>query len=95
LHHLSGRKDSQILISYQKELSHILGYQDNPHITGPERLLKDLYLHLNRIRYGHEEFQVKALDIINPQSLETSTLQAPQGFRVTKGNITLRQEDCF
>ena len=92
LHHLSGRKDDRLLISYQKELSHILGYQDSPHITGPEKFLKDLYLHLNRIRYGHEEFQAKALDIINPQSLETSPLQVPQEFRVTKGNITLREE---
>lgn len=92
MHHLSGRKDDRILISYQKELPHILGYQDSQHITGPERFLKDLYLHLNRIRYGHEEFQAKALDIINPQSLETSTLQVPQEFRVTKGNITLREE---
>ena len=92
LHHLSGRKDDRLLISYQKKLSHILGYQDSPHITGPERFLKDLYLHLNRIRYGHEEFQRKVLDVINPHSSDTIPQQLAPEFKVTKGNIALKED---
>jgi [protein-PII] uridylyltransferase len=92
LHILTGRKDDRLLLPFQKELSNLLGYRDGPHGEGLEKFLKNLYLHLNRIRYGYEEFQVKALDIINPLSLETTPQDLPQEFQVTKGNIVLKQE---
>ncbi|MBW2343024.1 MAG: [protein-PII] uridylyltransferase [Deltaproteobacteria bacterium] len=92
LHILAGRKEDRLLLSFQKELSGILGYRAGPHAEGPEKFLKDLYLHLNRIRYGYEEFQVKALDIINPLPLETTPQDLPPEFQVTKGNIVLKQE---
>jgi [protein-PII] uridylyltransferase len=92
LHVLAGRKEDRLLIPLQKELSTILGYKDGPHDRDPEKFLKDLYLHINRIRYGYEEFQVKALDIINPLPLETAPQDLPTEFRVTKGNIVLKEE---
>ncbi len=92
LHILTDRKDDRILLPFQKELSNILGYQDGPHGEGPEKFLKDLYLHLNRIRYGYEEFQVKALDIINPLPLETTPQDLPPEFQVMKGNIVLKED---
>ena len=60
LHLLAGRKEDRLLLPYQEELSNILGYRDGPHISGPEKFMRHLYLHMNRIRYGHEEFEVKA-----------------------------------
>ena len=92
LHILAGRKEDRLLLSFQKELSDILGYRAGPNAGGPDKFLKDLYLHLNRIRYGYEEFQVKALDIINPLSLETTPQDLPPEFQITKGNIVLKQE---
>ncbi len=92
LHILTGRKEDRLLLPFQKELSNILGYQDDPHGEGLEKFLKDLYLHLNRIRYGYEEFQVKTFDIINPLSLEKTPEDLRPEFKVTKGNIVLKQE---
>jgi len=92
LHLLAGRKEDRLLLSFQKELSRILGYQDGPHLTGPDRFMRNLYLHLNRIRYGHEEFRVKAMDILYPLPLETEQHYLPPEFKVMKGNIALREE---
>ena len=92
LHLLAGRKEDRLLLSFQKELSRILGYQDGPHLTGPDRFMRNLYLHLNRIRYGHEEFRVKAMDILYPLPLETEQHHLPPEFKVMKGNIALREE---
>jgi len=92
LHLIAGRKEDRLLLPYQKELSHILGYEDSPYITGPEKFMRDLYLHINRIRYGHEEFQAKALDIINPLPLEINTpYHLLSEFRVIKNNIILKE----
>lgn len=95
LHLLSGRKEDRLLVPFQKELSPILGYQDGPHLTGTERFMRDLYLHLNRIRYGNEEFQVKAMDIIRPLPSETTSHQLAPELQVTKGNIVLKEGELF
>ncbi len=50
LHHLTGRKEDRLHLSYQQKLSHRLGYEDSPHLMAAEKLMKVLYLHLNRIR---------------------------------------------
>jgi [protein-PII] uridylyltransferase len=93
LHHLAGgRKQDLLLLSFQKEISNSLGYEDGPFETGPERFMRRLYLHLNRIRYGSEEFYVKVQDIIDPRPLEPTPYRLPQEFLVTKGNIVLKRE---
>lgn len=91
LHILANRKEDRLLLSYQKKVSRCLGYKDGTLISGPERLLRDLYLHLNRIRYGHEEFQAKMLDMIDPLPLDPTPAQLPSEFQVMKGNIVLKQ----
>lgn len=91
LHLLAGRKEDRLLLQYQKELSDILGYEGAPHITGPEKFMKDLYLHLNRIRYRNGEFQAKTLDIIDPLPFEEIPLQHLPEFQIIKGNIVLKE----
>ena len=54
--------------------------------------MRGLYLHLNRIRYGQEEFLTKALDIIAPLPVSSEPTEngLPREFKVTKGNIVLK-----
>jgi [protein-PII] uridylyltransferase len=93
LHHLAnGRKQDLLLLSFQKEISHLLGYKDRPHETGPERFMRSLYLHLNRIRFKNEEFIVKVLDIVDPQPVEAPSARLPLEFQMMKGNIVLKKE---
>jgi len=91
LHWLARRKEDSLRLSYQDQISIILGYQDGSHISGPEKLMRDVYRHLNRIRYRHEEFQVKMLDMIEPSSVEPSQENLPTEFVVRKGNVVLRE----
>jgi [protein-PII] uridylyltransferase len=93
LHHLAScRRQDLLLLSLQREISHILGYKDRPHETGPERFMRSLYLHLNRIRYKNEEFIVKVLDIVDPQPIEAPPTRLPLEFQMMKGNIVLKRE---
>jgi len=91
LHHLTGRKEDRLHLSHQQNLSRVLGYEDGPHMMAAEKFLRDLYLHLNRIRYGHEEFLSKSLDIIDPLPLEPMPNRLPAEFQVIGGNIGLRE----
>ena len=90
LHLLANRKEDQMLLATQKQISRDLGYKDGPHIEGPGKFMKDLYLHMNRIRYGHEEFQVKALDLIHPLPPELDRIQITPEFQVINGNVVLK-----
>ena len=89
LHWLAHRKEDTLGLSYQDQIAGMLGYVDEPHISAPEKLMRDVYLHLNRIRYRHEEFQVKILDMIDPSPIEPFREDLPSEFRVRKGNIVL------
>ena len=85
-----GRKEDRLLLTYQDDISQSLGYRGGPHGNGQERFMKTLYLHLNRIRYGTEEFQVKALDIIDPRPFEPGADGLLPEFAVMKGHIVLK-----
>ncbi|MBT3256746.1 MAG: [protein-PII] uridylyltransferase [Deltaproteobacteria bacterium] len=89
LHWLARRKEDSLRLPYQDQISKILGYEDKPRISGPEKLMRDVYLHLNRIRYRHEEFQVKMLDMIDPSPMESAQKDLPSEFAVLKGHIVL------
>jgi len=91
LHWLAHRKEDSLRLPYQDKIGKILGYEDEPRIAGPEKLMRDVYLHLNRIRYRHEEFQVKILDMIDPSPVEPSQEDLPSEFAVRKGNVVLRE----
>ena len=89
LHWLAHRKEDSLRLSYQDQISKILGYEDEPRISGPEKLMRDVYLHLNRIRYRHEEFQVKMLDMIDSSPMESLPKDISSEFAVLKGHIVL------
>jgi UTP:GlnB (protein PII) uridylyltransferase len=57
--------------------------------------MRDVYLHLNRIRYRHEEFQTKILDMIDPSPVEQNRENLPSEFAVRKGNLVLREGALF
>ena len=90
LHFMTGRKEDRFLLSHQKTMSRLLHYGKNRETSGPDNLMKDLYLHLNRIRYGYEEFYAKAIDMIDPQAMGTDPETVSSEFRITKGNIVLK-----
>jgi len=86
LHNLAGGKEDRLLLSHQRALSEILGYQDSPNITGAARFMRHFYHHMNRIRFGHEEFTIKALDAIDPRPLERPADELPSAFQILKGD---------
>ena len=95
LHWLAHRKEDSLRLSYQDQIAKILNYEDSPHISGPEKLMRDVYLHLNRIRYRHEEFETKILDMIDPSPVEQKRETLPSEFAVRKGNLVLREGALF
>ena len=93
LHFLAGdRREDRLLLSYQDLISGSLAYLDGAQNTGPEKFMRHVHLHLNRIRYGSEEFLVKAMDLIDPRSVEPSPELLPPEFQVLRGNIILARE---
>jgi [protein-PII] uridylyltransferase len=96
LHFLAGgRREDRLLLPFQEKVSRSLGYENGAHNTGPEKFMRDLYLHLNRIRYGSEEFHKKAMDIIDPRAAEPAPSHLSPEFQVMKGMIDLREESLF
>ncbi len=91
LHLLTGRKEDRLLLAYQKEVSRTLGYGDGGLISAPDKLMRDVYLHLNRVRYGHDEFKAKMLETIDPLPLEQTPVPLPTELQLIKGNIVLRK----
>jgi [protein-PII] uridylyltransferase len=95
LHLLAGRKEDRLLLPYQKDISLIFGHKDSASHTVPEKFMRQVYLHMNRMRYAHEEFQEKMLDILDPQRLKSSPGQLPPEFRVTRGHMILKEDGLF
>ena len=95
LHWLAHRKEDSLRLSYQDQIAKTLDYRDDAHISGPEKLMRDVYLHLNRIRYRHEEFQTKILDMIDPSPVEQNRETLPSEFAVRKNNLVLREGALF
>jgi [protein-PII] uridylyltransferase len=87
-----GRKVDVLLLPFQKKIAYSLRYENRPHETGTERFMRSLYLHLNRIRYGSEEFYTKALDIIDPRPEEHALPHLPQELHFRNGNIEVKTE---
>jgi [protein-PII] uridylyltransferase len=93
LHLLCGRREDRLLIPHQRDIAGVLGYHDRPYSTGPERFMRNLYLHLNRIRYGREQFLTKALDALLPMPPDPDPNRLSREFRVHKGSLVLHGED--
>jgi [protein-PII] uridylyltransferase len=92
LHSVAGRREDRLLMDLQQKLAYRLGYGDDRSLTAVERFMQQVYLHLNRIRYGYELFQAKTLDIVDPGPSEAPMLDEASEFRVFKGNLVLRKE---
>jgi [protein-PII] uridylyltransferase len=90
-----GRREDRLLLPFQKKISISLGYKDSANNTGPERFMRNLHLHLNRIRYGSEEFRMKAMDIIDPRPIEPTPNRLPSDFQIVKDNIVLKGESLL
>jgi len=96
LHLMAGcRREDRLLLPLQEKISRSLGYRDGANHTGPEKFMRNLHRHLNRIRYGSEEFHIKAMDIIDPRPFEPPPERLPPEFQVMKGNIELKAEGLF
>lgn len=94
LHLLAGgRREDRLLLAYQPKIAKILGFKDGAYNTGPERFMRDLHGHLNRIRYRSEEFHVKAMELIDPQPEEPSPEEISPEFQAVKGNLVLKGEE--
>jgi [protein-PII] uridylyltransferase len=87
-----GRREDRLLLPYQPKIAKSLGFKDGTYNTGPEKFMRDLHGHLNRIRYRSEEFQVKAMELIDPQPEEPSSEEIAPEFQVVKGNLVLKGE---
>jgi [protein-PII] uridylyltransferase len=92
LHSMAGRREDRLLMDYQKELAYRLGYGDDGSLTAVEKFMQQVYLHLNRIRYGYELFAAKTLDIVAPGPSEEVMPEQGSEFQVIKGNLVLRKE---
>jgi [protein-PII] uridylyltransferase len=92
LHSVAGRREDRLLMDLQQELAYRLGYGDDRSLTAVEKLMQQVYQHLNRIRYGYELFAAKTLDIVDPGPSEEPVLEKTSEFQVIKGNLVLRKE---
>jgi [protein-PII] uridylyltransferase len=94
LHLLAGgRREDRLLLPYQPKIAKSLGFKNGAYNTGPEKFMRDLHGHLNRIRYRSEEFHVKAMELIDPEPEEPSPEQISPEFQALKGNLVLKGEE--
>jgi [protein-PII] uridylyltransferase len=94
LHLLAGgRREDRLLLPYQPKLAKTLGFRDGAYNTGPEKFMRDLHGHLNRIRYRSEEFHLKAMELIDPQREEPTPEEISPQFQAVKGKLALKGED--
>jgi len=93
LHLLAGgRREDRLLLPLQPKIAKSLGFKNGAYNTGPEKFMRDLHGHLNRIRYRSEEFHVKAMELIDPRPEEPSPENISPEFQAFKGNLVLKGE---
>ena len=94
LHLLAGgRREDRLLLPHQPRVARSLGFKNGAYNTGPEKFMRDLHGHLNRIRYRSEEFHVKAMELIDPQPEEPPPEEISSDFQAVKGNLVLKGEE--
>jgi len=93
LHLLAGgRREDRLLLPFQPKVAHSLGFRNGAYNTGPEKFMRDLHGHLNRIRYRSEEFHVEAMELIDPRPEEPSSEPISPEFRILKGHLVFQGE---
>jgi [protein-PII] uridylyltransferase len=94
LHLLAGgRREDRLLLAYQPKVARSLGFKTGAYNTGPEKFMRDLYTHLNRIRYRSQEFHVKAMELIDFQPEEPIPEEISPELQAIKGSLVLKGED--
>jgi [protein-PII] uridylyltransferase len=94
LHLLAGgRREDRLLLPHQPRVARSLGFKNGAFNTGPEKFMRDLHGHLNRIRYRSEEFHVKAMELIDPQPEEPPPEEISSDFQAVKGKLVLKGGD--
>ncbi|MGE5839433.1 MAG: DUF294 nucleotidyltransferase-like domain-containing protein, partial [Deltaproteobacteria bacterium] len=94
LHLLAGgRREDRLLLTHQPKVAKSLGFRNGAYNTGPEKFMRDLHGHLNRIRYRSEEFHVKAMELIDPDSEEIPSEDISPEFQAVKGSLVPKVED--
>lgn len=87
-----GRREDRLLLPFQPKVALSLGFKNGAYNTGPEKFMRDLHGHLNRIRYRSEEFHEQAMELIDPRPEEASPEQVSPGFQILKGRLALKGE---
>jgi [protein-PII] uridylyltransferase len=87
-----GRREDRLMLPLQPKVAKNLGFKNGAYNTGPEKFMRDLHGHLNRIRYRSEEFHGKAMELIDPRPEEPSPEQISSEFQAVKGNLVLKGE---
>jgi len=95
LHSMAGRKEDRLLLEYQRRLASLLGYGDSISLSGTDRFMKEVYLHMNRVRYAVEEFLVKVGDILFPAPVLKTSWFLPPEFCLVKGNLVLKEMELL
>lgn len=80
LHILCRCKEDRVFLAHQGPLAERLGKGASD--GGTEVFLRDLYGRLNHIRYSHEEFLDKALEILDPRPARRDLHGVPRDLRV-------------
>jgi [protein-PII] uridylyltransferase len=94
LHLLAGgRREDRLLLPHQPKIAKSLGFKNGAYNTGPEKFMRELHGHLNRIRYRSEEFHVKAMELIDPQPEGPPPEEISPEFQAVKGNLVLKGEE--
>jgi len=94
LHLLAGgRREDRLLLPHQPKIAKSLGFKNGAFNTGPEKFMRDLHGHLNRIRYRSEEFHLKAMELIDPQPEEPTPEEISSAFQAVKGHLVLKGEE--
>ncbi len=95
LHSMAERKEDRLLLEYQRRLATILGYGGSISLSGTDRFMKEVYLHMNRVRYAVEEFLVKVGDILFPAPVVRASWFLPSEFRLVKGNLVIKEMELL
>lgn len=91
LHGHAGRREDRLLLSFQEPMARAMGYGNGPRLSGGERLMRDLYRQINRIRSGYEEFEARALDLMRSSPMEPVLVSLPTDLQATGGHIVWRE----
>ena len=94
VHLLSGRSEERFLIDYQRELAHLLGFEDNKQQRGVEALMQRYYKSLLAISAVCDSMMQKFEEHIS-KSVSISKRRLNEDFYLKGNTIYCDDERCF